>query len=295
MIRSMTGYGKGSAEAAGLRVTVELRSLNNRFADLKLRLPQELAAEEAAIRRMLSARIRRGRVELSLNLDRSAGSQTGIALDREVLAGLVAAAKTARNEFGIDGDLNLNTVFAVPEVFRRSGPAVDLDSLGQAAVRGAVEAALDALDAERRREGDELVREILPRIHRMLELVGQVRERAVDEPAKLRERLMERIATLAAGIAVDPGRVAQEAAFLADRSDVTEELVRLLGHLAQTKKLLDAPDGEPVGKRLDFLLQEIHRETNTVNSKSSDLEITRHALELKSEAEKIREQIQNLE
>jgi uncharacterized protein (TIGR00255 family) len=276
-------------------VTVELRSLNNRFADLKLRLPQELAGDESALRRLLMARIRRGRVELSLTLERVSELDGTIALNRSAVQALVAEARAAQSEFGIGGELDIRTVLSIPEVFRRPKSPDELDSASQSAVHAAVESALASLDAERRREGDALVAEIVPRLTHMLAVVDAVKTRAAGQPVTLRDRLLERVEALAPGITLDPGRLAQEAAFLADRSDVTEELVRLSGHLVQARQLLAQPDGEPVGKRLDFLLQEIHREINTVNSKSPDLEISRHALELKSEAEKVREQIQNLE
>jgi uncharacterized protein (TIGR00255 family) len=295
MIRSMTGYGKGSAEIPGLRVTVELRSLNNRFADLKLRLPPELAAEEGALRRALLAKIRRGRVELNLSIDRTSGSESSGSLNRDALRAVIEAARAAREEFGLRGELELGTALSAPDVLRRASATGEIDEQGIAAVHQALAGALDALDAERRREGLALVREILPRFARMLTLVAEVRASAATQPQFLHARLKERIAALTAGVGIDPARLAQEAAFLADRGDITEELVRLDGHLLQAQQVLEAKDGEPVGKRLDFLLQEIHRETNTVNSKSSDLAIARHALDLKSEAEKVREQIQNLE
>ncbi len=129
----------------------------------------------------------------------------------------------------------------------------------------------------------------------MRDLTSELRQRCAEVPGVLRQRLLERLKTLAEGVELDPARLAQEAAFLADRADVTEELVRLAGHLEQVTTLLAEPDGDPVGKRLDFLLQEVNRETNTVNSKSADLLVSRTVLELKSEAEKVREQVQNLE
>jgi uncharacterized protein (TIGR00255 family) len=163
------------------------------------------------------------------------------------------------------------------------------------ALFNAVDMALSALDADRRREGEALKREILDRLTTMTRLTTEARERAGAIPDQLKQKLLQRLATLGSDVELDPSRLAQEATFLADRADVTEEIVRLEGHLAQAGGLLEKPDGGPVGKRLDFLLQEIHRETNTICSKSSDLELTRGALALKAEAEKVREQIQNLE
>jgi len=189
----------------------------------------------------------------------------------------------------------VNTVLSMPDILQKSPQGAEASSEERAAVRRAVEGALDALDAERRREGEALREEILARAGRMRGLVEEVRRLAADLPRGAHGKLLERLEVLLKAVPVDPARVAQEAAFLADRCDVTEELVRLSAHIEQTARLLGEPDEEPVGKRLDFLLQEIHRETNTINSKSQDLEISRQALALKSEAEKIREQIQNLE
>ncbi len=294
MIRSMTGYGKGSAEVPGLRVTVELRSLNHRFADLRLRLPLEMGAEEAEIRRMVLSRVRRGRLEMSLECERSADAGPGAILNEPLVQAVVAAARTAKEKFGIEGTLDVNTLFGVPDVLRRGADPGEIDGPGQDAVRAALVQALDALDAERLREGVALRDEILARLYAMEGLVSEIRGIAAGLPSTLHRKLEERVESLA-GLALDPARLAQEAAFLADRCDVTEELVRLEGHVRQSRALLDEPGVEPVGKRLDFLLQEIHRETNTINSKASDLSVSRRALALKSEAEKVREQIQNLE
>ena len=160
----------------------------------------------------------------------------------------------------------------------------------------ALDQALDALDGDRCREGTVLQRELVGRIDTMTRLLQKIRQRAAAVPSALRDRLEQRLAVLRRdGAELDPARVAQEAVFLADRSDVTEEIVRLEGHLEQARSLLAEPDDQPVGKRLEFLLQEINRETNTINSKPADLELTREALTLKAEAEKVREQIQNLE
>ncbi len=295
MIRSMTGYGRGSAEAPGLRVVVELRSLNNRFADLRLRLPFELQSEEMEIRRMVLSKVRRGRLELSLSLERTDGAAAGITLNRPLIQAASAAARVATEEFGLSGVLDVNTVLSMPDVLQRSPVGNGMTAEELAVVRRAVEDALQALDAEKRREGEALREEILARAGRLGEIVGEVRRLAAELPQGAHRKLLDRLQVLLKSVPVDPVRLAQEAAFLADRCDVTEELVRLSGHIEQTAKVLREPDDEPVGKRLDFLLQEIHRETNTINSKSADLTISRQALALKSEAEKIREQIQNLE
>jgi len=159
----------------------------------------------------------------------------------------------------------------------------------------ALDTALGAFDADRLREGSALKDDILARVDAMLRHAGQARARAAEIPEVLRDKLVQRLDQLSEVAELDPARVAQEAAYLADRSDVTEEIVRLEGHLEQARSLLDRPDGEPLGKRLEFLLQEIHREANTVCSKAADLQLTQHALAVKLEVEKAREQVLNLE
>jgi uncharacterized protein (TIGR00255 family) len=295
MIRSMTGYGQGAAEAPGLKVTVELRSVNNRFVDLKLRLPDDLAPMEQDLRRKVLATVKRGRVDMDLRLERAASSAVPLALNRPVVMAALAAWTTLRDEFGVSGAFDLQTLMRVPGVFESTGRGGGIDEAGMAAVEGALGLALAALDAERRREGGVLRDDLVARVSRMSEIVAKIREAAAALPGALQKKLAERVQQLVTQVTLDPARIAQEAAFLADRSDITEEIVRLEGHLAHALTLLGEKDGDPVGKRLEFLLQEIHRETNTIASKSVDLGVSRHALDLKAESEKIREQIQNLE
>jgi uncharacterized protein (TIGR00255 family) len=294
MIRSMTGYGQGAAEAPGLKATVELRSVNNRFADLKLRLPDSLVAQESALRGKVLATVKRGRVDLDLRLERT-GPGAGLVLNRAVVDAVLAAWKTLRDDYGIQGEWDLPSLMRVPGLFEAAGKGAALDDDARAAVDRALDHALAALDAERVREGGRLQADLIQRVATMSGVVGTIRDRAATVPDAIRAKLIDRVSALAGQVPLDPARVAQEVAFLADRSDLTEEIVRLEGHLDQARSLLESVDGEPVGKRMDFLLQEIHRETNTIASKSQDLEISRSALTLKAEAEKIREQVQNLE
>jgi len=291
----MTGYGQGSSETSGLRITVEMRAVNNRYADLRMRLPAELAGEERDIKRRILAVVRRGRVDMSLQVERSDSAEPGTALNQALLDEVVAATERLRGKHGIEGALDLATVLSMPGMLRGERPEVKWDDPQREAFRRAVEAALETLEQDRRREGAHLGEELLERLGALDALTVRIRERATRMPATLRDRLLERLKSLGGEVPLDPGRVAQEAVLLADRCDVTEEIVRLESHLAQARALLAAPDGDPLGRRLEFLLQELQREANTITSKSSDLELTRVALSLKSELEKVREQIQNLE
>lgn len=291
----MTGYGQGAAEAPGLKVTVEVRSVNNRFADLKLRLPDELLPFEQDFRRKVLATVKRGRVDLDLRLERTGSGTAALALNRPVVEAALAAWRSLRDDYGITGDFDLHALMHVPGIFENEGADFRLDETGRIAVDGALDLALAALDRERRREGGLLRDDLVARVTRMLATVATVRSAAAGVPEALQKKLAERVQQLVTQVTLDPARIAQEAAFLADRADITEEIVRLEGHLAHALTLLAETLGEPVGKRLEFLLQEIHRETNTIASKSVDLGVSRHALDLKAESEKLREQIQNLE
>jgi len=295
MIRSMTGFGQGAAESAGRRVSVDVRSVNHRFADVRVRLPGELAAYERDARARILAEVRRGRVETSFRIDRVDADAGRWTLNRGLVAAAVAGARTIESEFGISAPLDLATLYRIPGVFveergEESAPEGLLETAAEALTR-----ALDAHRADREREGEDLRRDLVARLEAMRARTATISEHAGDVPRRAREKLLERVAVLAQGAELDPTRLAQEATFLADRSDVTEELVRLDAHLAEAARVLAEPDGEPVGRRLDFLVQEIHRETNTINSKSSDLDISRAAMALKTETEKVREQVQNLE
>jgi uncharacterized protein (TIGR00255 family) len=294
MIRSMTGYGQASAEIPGFRVVVAIRSVNNRFADLKVRLPAELQPKEVEIRHRILARVRRGRIEADI---RAEGTRAAPALElnRALAEAMLAAGRTLQGEFGAEGSLDVRTILAVPGMLEPSSGTGGFEEAEISTVFRALDAALDALDAERRREGNALRDDLRCRVARMDALADEIGALSAGLPEVLKSKLLDRIRVLTEGVALDPGRVAQEAAFLADRADVTEEIVRLKGHLCRIASLLAEPDGEPVGKRLDFLLQEVNRETNTINGKSADLEISRAVLAVKAEAEKVREQAQNLE
>jgi len=291
----MTGYGQGASEAPGLKVTVELRSVNNRFVDLKLRLPEELAPFEQDLRRKVLATVKRGRVDVDLRLTRTGEADLPLTLNRPVAAAALAAWKTLRDEYGVQGDWDFHAMLRIPGLFETGGAGSQLDGIGRTAVDTAFDRALAALDAERRREGGLLRDDLVARVTRMSAIVAVIRAEAAKVPDALQKKIAERVQQLVTQVTLDPARIAQEAAFLADRADITEEIVRLEGHLEHAQGLLSDADGEPVGKRLEFLLQEILRETNTIASKSADLGISRSALDLKAESEKIREQIQNLE
>ena len=249
----MTGYGQGVAEVPGLKITVELRSVNSRYVDVKVRLPETLNAVEQELRRKVLATVKRGRVELDLRLERAGGREVPLALNRPVVESALAAWATLRDEYGLSGAWEIGDLMRVPGLFETSSGPAALDASALSAIGAALDLALAALDAERRREGGVLRDDLVERVARLSAAVAAIRALAAEVPAAVQRKIAERVQQLLAQVAPDPARLAQEAAFLADRADITEELVRLEGHLEHARSLLAATDGEPVGKRLEFL------------------------------------------
>jgi uncharacterized protein (TIGR00255 family) len=290
----MTGFAEVKGPAGGqLGFSLSLKSVNHRFLDVHFRLPADSDAIEMKLRRVLKEKLSRGHIEVALNLER--GATSGFALNRELVGGYIAAFRAAAKEFGVVAEPDLNTILRIPG-------AVDANSLPlngelESAVMAAVEEALARLNDMREEEGqgiDRELRERMAHIERASFQVAKHRDAVLHNYAeKLKGRLQE-----LAGSQIDPDRIAQEAALLVDRSDIQEELVRLQTHVQHFMGLLD--QGGEVGKKLDFLLQELNREANTLLSKTSGLagealKITEMGLAIKSEIEKAREQVQNVE
>ena len=299
MILSMTGFGQGASESSGFRVAVDVRTVNHRFVDVRVRVPPELSGYERLARNRILAVVRRGRVEAGFRIERTDDAPSTWTWNRPLAAAVVEASVAIAAEHGVDQRLDAAMLLRVPGMFvedrSRQASSDDLAAALKQAAGEALDRALERLQADRAREGEGLRVDLVERARTMRGLAVTLGEHAGEVPRRVREKLLERLATLSQGTDLDPVRLAQEATFLADRSDVTEELVRLDAHLAEAERILTATDDEPVGRRMDFLVQEIHRETNTINSKSSDLEISRAAMALKTETEKVREQVQNLE
>lgn len=289
----MTGYGRGSADGETFSVSVDLKTVNNRFLDVHLRLSGELTSLEPSIKRQISSRLSRGRVDVNINFEKTA--QTAYELNRPLIAGYVNALREMQKEFSIAGDLDINVLARLPGALQPSR-----DGLSDEAVAGidkALSVALDELERMRAQEGETLRQEMTERITRIDKLVPTIEDAAAGLVDAYRARLQKRIGELLSRngqlVEIDPARLAQEVAYLSDRSDVSEEMVRLRSHLGQFRDALNST-GE-TGKMLDFLLQELNREANTTLSKSTDLSIKEAALAIKAEVEKLREQVQNVE
>jgi len=292
-MKSMTGYGRGSAEGEGFSVSVDLKTVNNRFLDVHLRLNGELASLEPTIKRQISSRLSRGRVDVTINFEKT--SQTAYELNRPLIAGYVNALREMQKDFSIAGELDINVLARLPGALQPAREGLTDDVV--AGIEQALSDALDELESMRAQEGETLRLEMSERIDRIGTLVPTIEDAASGLVDAYRARLQKRIGELLNRngqlVELDPARLAQEVAYLSDRSDVSEEMVRLRSHLAQFREALNST-GE-TGKMLDFLLQELNREANTTLSKSTDLSIKEAALAIKAEVEKLREQVQNVE
>ncbi|MGD0222174.1 MAG: YicC/YloC family endoribonuclease [Terriglobia bacterium] len=298
MIRSMTGYSRVETEEAGFSLTVSIRGTNHRFLDPQLRLPSSLEALEPTVRRLLKEHVSRGHVEISVGL--TGAGATEIKIDRKLLAAYIQGYQTLKLEFGAAAEPDLMALLRVPGlVVSGNGdlPPEELDRLRQM-LEPAVAKALTQLNEMRAREGESLEKDLLSRLSRLEALRRTISHLAERVPQFYKQRLEGRIRDLAGSGEMDSGRLAQEVAYLASRSDIAEELTRFQSHLDQIRHLLK--ETSEIGKKLDFLLQEMNREANTLLSKTTDvpevgLEITRQAIEMKTEIEKLREQAQNIE
>jgi len=292
-MKSMTGYGKGMVAGDDFSVSVDLKTVNNRFLDIHLRVGSELASLEPSIKKRITSRLTRGRVDVTVSVERVA--QVAYELNRPLIAGYITALKQLQQDFNISGELDINVLARIPGALQPARNGIDDRVI--AGLEQALDQALDELEKMREQEGEALKNELRDRVHKIEALVPVIEASAAGLADAYRLRLQKRIGELLNRggqiVEVDPVRLAQEVAYLADRSDVSEEMVRLRSHLSQFQEALDAP-GE-AGKMLDFLLQELNREANTTLSKSTDLVIKEAGLAIKAEVEKLREQVQNVE
>jgi uncharacterized protein (TIGR00255 family) len=291
-MKSMTGFGQASWQGKGYKITVEVRSVNQRFLEARFNLPREYLSWEAELRELLQAAVARGKVDVNVNRSGLLASEFAVEVNTALAKAYVRGWRELGAALHVDGTIDLQVLLARPELVRvaerRAAAHGDLPR-----VRQVLRKAIRAFTRAREREGRALEQDMRHRLTRLSGLARDMRTRAAATVPEVMVRLRERLQTLVAGNSVPEERLAQEVAFLASRGDVTEELVRLESHLTAMGKLLKSRD--PVGKQLDFLLQEIHREVNTIASKSNDLTMTNFTLEARGEIEKLREQAQNVE
>lgn len=289
---SMTGYGKGSASIDGREMTVELKSVNHRYLDVGMRLPRLLSFLEDPIRSALSSRLSRGHVDVFVNYRNLRSDARSVDIDVPLLTAFVAAARQANLSLALRDDLSLTAALRLPDVSNVREADEDNDAL-LALLSSAISGAIDALLVMRRQEGERLSVYLSNCTDTVESLTNQIAVRAPIVVEEYRVKLNERITNLLGTVEVDRARLATEVALFADKASIDEEISRLHSHIAQMRSLLADP--EPAGRKLDFVVQEMNREFNTIGSKANDGELTKLVLTGKAEIEKIREQVQNIE
>ena len=292
MIKSMTGYGRAVETVNGREFTVEIRSVNNRYLDCSVRLPRVLTFAEDAVKQAVKASVSRGKVDVFISLHTEGGEETRVSLNAPVLSGYLTAMRQMVAEYEIQDDISVSTLSRLPEVFVVEKPEVDEEQL-LADLKTVVDKALLAYDTMRTTEGQALDKDLRTRGESILEMVALVEEGNKQTVIDYRTKLEAKIREVLADKALDESRILTEAAIFADKVAVDEETVRLRSHLDQMTAMLD--NGGAVGRKLDFLLQEMNRETNTIGSKCTDVRLARIVVDIKAELEKIREQTQNIE
>ena len=292
MIRSMTGYGRAVMTLNGREITVEVRSVNNRFLDCSIKLPRAFSYAEDAVKQKIKEQVSRGKVDVFISVNTTAGDNVKISLNRPVLEGDLEALRTIVADYGVREDISVTSLTRFPEVFLMEKPEED-EAQNTADIVAVAQQAVSTYNAMRETEGAALAADLRSHAAVILSYVEKVEARSPVTVAEYRTRLENKLREVLESTTIDEGRILTEAAIFADKVAVDEETVRLRSHLNQLESLLQ--NGGAIGRKLDFLLQEMNREANTIGSKGNDLEQTRNVVEIKAELEKIREQIQNIE
>ena len=292
MIKSMTGYGRAVRLTEGCEISVEIRSVNNRYLDCNVKLPRAYSYVEDRVKQLVKESVSRGKVDVFISVTNPAGEDVKIALNRPVLEGYLSAMQTVAAEYPVQNDITVTALTRLPDVFVMEKAEIDEEARA-AEVLQTVSEALMQYHEMRATEGAVLAQDLLNRSQTILKLVEAVEARSPITVAEYRARLQAKMQEVLTNTTIDEGRILTEAAVFADKVAVDEETVRLRSHLRQMEKMLS--DGGAIGRKLDFLLQEMNREANTIGSKGNDLEQARTVVDIKAELEKIREQTQNIE
>lgn len=294
MIKSMTGFGRGEYSDGKRMITAEIKTVNHRYSDVSVKMPRRYSFAEEKIKAAAKKSMKRGKAEISIIVENVTEDDMTVKLNALLAKQYIDALRELQDTYGLGGDIDIELVSTMPDVMRAIPDVENEDEMAEA-MEKAVLAAAEKLDEMRAQEGGKLAEDLLMRGEFIRALVRKIEERAPMVVKDYTERLCERIRELTEdAVDVSDERILMEAAVFADKSNITEELVRLDSHMVQLKQILTS-ETSPVGKKLDFLVQEMNREANTIGSKSNDLEITSLMLETKSEIEKIREQVQNIE
>ena len=292
MIKSMTGYGSAKGTVDGLEITVELKSVNNRYLDAAVRLPRSFLFAEELIKGRVQSHISRGKVDVFVSVDSSQAGDMTVKVNEGLLKGYMDAISHIAEEYGLARDMTAMSVSRFPDVLTVEKRELDAEAIG-AGIGEIAERALQDFDAMRLREGEKLREDVLSRLETIERLVEMVEEKAPETVAEYRRRLEQKMAEVLGTAGIDESRILAEAALFADHIAVDEETVRLRSHMSQLRGMING--NSPTGRKIDFLIQEFNREANTIGSKCQNSQIAHTVVDLKSEIEKIREQIQNIE
>ncbi len=292
MVKSMTGYGRARETLNGRDITVEVRSVNNRYLDCTVKVPRAYIFVEDAVKSRVQKAVSRGKVDVFITIDATAADETVVAVNEPLARGYYQALTQLKDMFSLQDDLTAVTLARFPDVLSVTKAEEDLESVA-ADICAVLDDALAAYNAMRTTEGGKLSEDIAGRAATIEAVVGKVEERSPQTVAAYREKLLARMQEVLQSTAVDESRILTEAAIFADKIAVDEETVRLRSHIAQLRTMLQSE--QPIGRKLDFLIQEVNRECNTIGSKCNDLTIAQDVVNMKAEVEKIREQVQNIE
>ena len=292
MVKSMTGYGRARQTLNGRDITVEVRSVNNRYLDCTVKVPRTYIFAEDAVKARVQKAVSRGKVDVFITIDAAAADETVVAVNEPLARGYYEALTRLKEMFSLEDGLNAVTLAKFPDVLTVTKAEEDLESVA-ADICAVLDEALTAYNTMRTVEGGKLREDIAGRADTIEAVVGKVEERSPQTVAAYREKLLARMQEVLQSTAVDESRILTEAAIFADKIAVDEETVRLRSHLSQLRTMLESD--QPIGRKLDFLIQEVNRECNTIGSKCNDLTIAQDVVNMKAEVEKIREQVQNIE
>ncbi len=292
MVRSMTGFGRAQASVEGYNVTVEIRSVNHRYFEFSLKIPRMYSFLEEKVKSLLSTGISRGKVECSIQLEATADESVVVSVNEPLAKGYVSAVQELSDKFNLTNDITALNVARFSDVLSISKAPVDEEALWEN-VAPVVNEALQSFISMREKEGAKLSADVLSRADTIIDNVSYIEERSPETVRLYSEKLLERIKSVLGDTQIEESRILTEAAIYADKIAVAEETVRLRSHIDQLHEMLAS--NEAVGRKLDFLVQEINREANTIGSKAQDVDIARRVIDIKAEIEKIREQIQNIE
>jgi uncharacterized protein (TIGR00255 family) len=292
MLKSMTGFGKGEGDTNLGKLYVEARSINHRYCDINIKLPKRLAPFENRIKETIRSQVSRGRIDVALKLDNLGEEKVQLHVDLHLAEQYYQALQSLRDKLQLKDEVSLALLAGSKDLIAAKEETGDIEPYWQEIVP-ILKRSFQDLDKMKRLEGESIAKDIQQRLKYIAQQLAVIKQQFPSRLEAYQNRLQERLQSLLKGMEVDPSRFQQEVAFLSERTDITEEIVRTGSHLAQFTTLLEGE--EPVGRKMEFLLQEIHREVNTVSAKANDAEISQRVVEIKSELEKIREQVQNIE